>query len=262
MDFQQGPLPSIDSGAGSHIGNPRQIPFIQPLNAHSEHSLHRAGTPVQIYIQGGKTYGSSPLLATPDAAANLVRASQAKFRGGEITSRQGFADTGAADAAVFVTYGIQALYAEPLLCAHPSQQRKISLAPLPETEIITHIQVTDAQTIHKHLLYEILRRQCCQPPVEFEQYHPINAAITDMNKLFAQAGQSRRRLLRLKKFHGLRFEKNDGGGHSQLFRPAPQGIENRLMTKMHPIKITNGGGTTFVPGAQIMLTTNKLHTTD
>ena len=154
---------------------------------------------------------------------------------------------------------IHARHAEAQRLSLFFQQGKISLALPAKPKVIAYIEVVNAQALYEHILDKIFGLLAGQMLVEFQEQHTVNTAGPYMDQFLTQAGQAGRRLIRAKKLHGLRLEENHRGGHPILPCFLTQSGKHSLVTKMHPIKITDGRHAASMRRTQIVLTANKLH---
>jgi len=120
------------------------------------------------------------------------------------------------------------------------QERVVANAPLPEAKIIADDQVPDLAAPDQHLLDEFVGRQGSEAGIKRADHGLPGAAISQQFELFAQRGQTGGRGLRRKKFARMRLEGQHHGRQLALPGHFGQTANQRGVTEMHAIEITDG----------------------
>ena len=177
----------------------------------------------------------------------------------QVTVGQYLAQPRAADTLAIHLDGGGRLDTEAFGGASLEQEVEVAGAVTAETEIVAHFKMPHAEAFNQRGVDELRGTQLSQAAIERQAQHQIDALLAQQLQLFTQAGEPRRRLVRREELTRLRLEDHHAARQPQLGRTFAQ-APGWPDAPVHAVEIADGGDAAPMSGAQVVKTSNQLHT--
>lgn len=177
----------------------------------------------------------------------------------ETPSRHRLPDPGAADALTISDHGFHGSDLVAPLRPNLPQQIQVTAAAAAEAEVFSDEHVANPEALAEQLAGKGLRLYGRQALIETQTKHRFSTRSSELTKLLAQAGQSRRGPLRNETLKRMRLEGDHHGPAATLYRLIAQPINHRTVPTVDPIEVTDGNRRTAMAPADVVQSPDELH---
>jgi hypothetical protein len=260
MDFQVGFAVTCNRWPNADIGDAGPWLTVD-LDTHQENPGQRHTTALELHIGRWRAQLARQLLPMQYPPANLERTTEQTLGQRKISSGQGIAYLGAADAYPVEFNGLRRFDGKTSIDPGLLQEIEISRPVTAETEVVTDLQMLHCEAIDQNGIDELGGAELAQPLVEGQAQDPVDPLGGQQLQLVAQARQTGRSRVWSEELTGLRLENHHAAGHAQLKRTFTQSDQDSLVPTVNAVKVANSGDTAPMLGAQVVEASNQLHNT-
>ena len=127
---------------------------------------------------------------------------------------------------------------QPLCAPDIRQHCRISAAPRAKGKVLARDDARRARPRDQPFGDEVAGGDAGQFAIEFQHEHCLRARFAEQTRALIEAGQAKRRRVRLEVTHRMRIERRDDRGDAARFRQSDRAAHNRLMPGVKPVEIT------------------------
>jgi len=259
MDLQMGLAVAFDRRPHADVGHAGEHIALY-LEGHDEHAAERCVATLELDIGSRRAQLATEFLPMHDPPGDREGPAEQCLGTAQITVGQYLAQPRAADTLAIHLDGGGRLDTEAFGGASLEQEVEVAGAVTAETEIVAHFQVPHAKAFNQCGVDELGRAELAQPTIEGQAQHQINSLLAQQLQFLAQPGQPCGRPIRRKVFTWLRLEDHHAARPAPLGRTFAQTRQDGLMPPVHAVEIADGGDAAPMSGAQVVKTSNQLHT--